>query len=956
MDRDNVRDILPLSPMQEGLLYHAADDPSAGLYHVQLLYDIAGTFDPLLFADACDAVATRHDALRAVFVHETNERPLQVILRARPPLVTYDHGLDVETWRRADREQPFDLAGGPLIRFRLLEREPGQWTVMLSYHHIVMDGWSNAIVIDELLSIYNDHRIGRMSRLEPAPPLKHYAEWLRALEPRRAVLWWRDALRGWNGFAPFAGWYRPTGERSIRTITRTLPQETTRPLGALAAAHSITLAALVETVWGVVTARDGDAVFGAVVSGRPAEVPGCARMVGLFVNSVPRRVRFSADEELLAIGERIHHEAQESLPHHHASLAAVQSAVGEPLLFDHLLALQTYPTGRGMLAGGLEVTAVESFEASSYDLVVKVAPAAPFRIEIDYNAAAFDAAVVEAIADRFAEALSMLARRPDVRASELPRLDDLRRATGVATPASASELRALHDPAAARVLAIWSEILGTDDLTLDDNFFDIGGHSLKAMQLVSKLRRAFDVQLTVREIFAHPTAGALAALMRKKTRVAGETIAPAPPQEHYPLSHAQQRVWLVERLSGPSATYNIPLTVVCGPDVDLARLEASVRGLVDRHEVLRTTFLDVDGEPRQVVRDCSELRIATIDLRATPDADAASKALTAEEIARPFDLTKELPVRATFVLLPNDQTLLIVNIHHIAADGWSLRLLAGELDALYAGEALPPPPLQYKDYAVWDESRDRAEDERWWLERLRGRVELVRLPHDAATGHEHRFAGGAVTATLTPAVTAALRALAASRQTTLANVGLAVFFAFLHHLTGQRSLSVAVSIANRALHPELERVAGFFVNALVIRVDVDPSDHFADLLGRVVDESLAAFEHQSYPFDLLVEKLRPARVGEEQPLFNVNYVFQSFHDLRLRAPGARSPLAEMREIEPVATTAKFDLTLFACEVGGALQLSFEYSRRLFTEESARRYMRMFVRFLDTVVAPEEVAS
>ncbi|PYQ27334.1 MAG: hypothetical protein DMF56_20500 [Acidobacteria bacterium] len=966
--RENVRDILPLSPMQEGLLYHAAADARPGLYHIQLRYDIDGAIDVRKFAEACERLVQRHDALRAVFTHNT-ERPLQIILNEQPPLVTVDQNLDVNAWRRSDLEQPFDLERGPLVRFRLL-RNADRTSVLISYHHIITDGWCNALLAGELLALYAG------IDLPPAPPLSAYFDWLLKQNREKAIDYWRTQLQDYKpGPAPAPAPAPGAGARPPESLTRTL---NATKLANIAAQNQVTLPALISAIWGVLVAKQNDAVYGLVVSGRPPEVAGIERMVGLFVNSVPQRVTFAPDETLVAIAARVHREAIASTPYHHAPLAAVQSACGAPQLFDHLLAIQNYPRLGDAAAGDLRVTNFESYEESSYDFVVKVAPADPFLIEIDWNPAAFDREVVETIADHFVKALSM----PDARACDLPRFPAIvwrplppavaaaRSAAGATMGGAVTAEGSGHhkpDPEAARVLSIWSEILGTDDLTLDDSFFDVGGHSLKAMQLVSKLRRAFGVRLTVREIFEHPTAGALAALLRSKTRVAGETIAPAPPQDHYPLSHAQQRVWLVEQLSGASATYNIPLTCVFGADVDRAAVERAVRALVARHEALRTTFLEVDGEPRQRVHDVSELRIETIDLRATSDPDAAVRAFTSGEIARPFDLTRELPVRAAFVLLPRrtaalsaDGTLLLVCIHHIAADGWSLRLLSTELDTLYAGEELPPPPLQYKDYAVWERARDLARDEEWWLAKLRGRVELVRLPHDFETGHEHRFAGGMVTATLSADATARLRALAAWRQTTLANVGLAVFFAFLHHLTGQRSLSVAVSIANRALHPELERVAGFFVNALVIHTEVDANDDFDDLLVRVVDESLAAFEHQSYPFDLLVEKLQPRRVGEEQPLFNVNYVFQSFHDLRLTGSSAprapRSALQTLRELDPEATTAKFDLTLFLCENDGALDLSFEYSRRVFAEESVRRYMKMFVRFLETAGAALEEAS
>jgi amino acid adenylation domain-containing protein/non-ribosomal peptide synthase protein (TIGR01720 family) len=495
--------------------------------------------------------------------------------------------------------------------------------------------------------------------------------------------------------------------------------------------------------------------------------------------------------------------------------------------------------------------------------------------------------------------------------------------------------------------ALWAEVLGVEHIGRADGFHALGGHSLKAVQLASRIRARFGVSMPLKTLLARATVAEQAAWLEAAAPEAspGQGLPLAPPAEHYPLSHAQRRLWLVGEMEGPSARYTMPGAYVFAAGTDPDRLRRALSALFMRHAALRTRFVRLDGEPRQIVEPEAPAIAAAV-----PATEAEARAEAARMAAVPFDLARDRLTRCALFALPDGRVLLAFMLHHILGDGWSMQVLHEDLEALYAGRALPPLSHAYTDYAVWEAAHGYAADERWWLDRLGTAPGLVRLPFDFPETDDAAVSGGVETVRLFPTVSAALRRAAGARGMTVSTVILGAFLVFLNRLTEQDDLSIAMSVANRPL-PELEPMVGFFVNAMVLRLTVDPDAGFEDLLTTLDAEVTAALDHQSYPFDLLVERLNPPRRGGRQPLFNVNYAFQAFADMRIRDDGdADEALTE--EVALDATTAKFDLTLFVVDKAGPrgdqLQLSFEYAADLFRRDTITAWLSGLAGFCDAV--------
>jgi amino acid adenylation domain-containing protein len=517
-----------------------------------------------------------------------------------------------------------------------------------------------------------------------------------------------------------------------------------------------------------------------------------------------------------------------------------------------------------------------------------------------------------------------------------------------------------RNPAEELLAGIWMEVLGVDRVGIHDEFFQLGGHSLLATQVASRVREAFGIELPLRRIFEAPSLAALAAAVTA-ARAAGATetappLRPEPRQGDLPLSFGQERLWFLHRLQPESPAYNIPLALRTEGALDPARLAAALGEVVRRHEVLRTVYAERDGEARQVVLPAAAaagVPLPVIDLGALPAArrEGEARSIAAEEAERPFDLEHGPLLRALLVVLapraPQRQVLLL-DIHHIATDGWSMGVLVREVTTLYAGEALPELPVQYADFALWQRRRLAGEtlaaQLSWWREALSGAPALDLMadyPRPAVMtqrGADHPFALGGE-------LSRGVSELARREGVTPFMVLAAALFTLLSRLTGQRDLTIGSPIANRN-HLETEGLIGFFVNTLVLRAGLARAASFRDLLRQVREKSLGAYAHQDLPFEKLVDELQPVRDLSRSPLFQVALALQN-----TPLPAADLGGVRLRGEEIPSGISKFDLSFaFNEEAEGRLAGILQYATDLFAPATAARYARQLTILLAGLVA------
>ncbi|TQF10664.1 amino acid adenylation domain-containing protein, partial [Myxococcus llanfairpwllgwyngyllgogerychwyrndrobwllllantysiliogogogochensis] len=504
-----------------------------------------------------------------------------------------------------------------------------------------------------------------------------------------------------------------------------------------------------------------------------------------------------------------------------------------------------------------------------------------------------------------------------------------------------------------RLASIFSDVLGLERVSIHGDFFELGGHSLLATQVVSRIRSTFDVELPLGELFSSPT---VALLSERLDLLHGSSsrqpaLVPVDRAQPPPLSFAQQRLWFLDQLQPGASTYNIPWALKLSGSLDSDALLQSLNALIQRHETLRTHFAIHEGQPVQHVQLDFRLEMPLIDLSALPqqERDAEAQRLAAAEAVRPFDLARGPVVRASLLRLDASEHQLLVTVHHIASDGWSIAVMVRELAAFYrqfsGGEPaqLAPLPIQYADFSVWQrqwlQGDVLASEIAWWRNQLAGASPAIELPTDRPRPAVQSFRGSLIPFELSAELTFAVKALAQREGATPFMVLLAAWQLLLSRYSRQDDICVGSPIANRN-RAETEGLIGFFVNTLVLRAHINGGQSFRQLLEQVRLSTLAAYEHQDVPFEKLVEELQPQRDLSRSPLFQVSFTFQNAPDDALRLPGL-----SLDVLSSELHSAKFDLSLGMSESQGRLLGSLDFNSDLFDAATPRRMARHFVSLL-----------
>ncbi|MBO4258602.1 amino acid adenylation domain-containing protein [Streptomyces griseorubiginosus] len=539
------------------------------------------------------------------------------------------------------------------------------------------------------------------------------------------------------------------------------------------------------------------------------------------------------------------------------------------------------------------------------------------------------------------------------------------------TTAPAPESRAARTPREDILCGLFAELLGVPRVGIDDDFFAHGGHSLLATRLVGRIRSVLGAELTIRQLFEAPTVAALSRALDTAC-AARPALRPAEPRpERIPASHAQRRLWFLHRFEGPSPTYNIPFALRLTGELDRSALRAALADLTGRHESLRTVFSEDAEGPRQVVLSAAEARPELTVVASVAPADLAREITAAAGYA--FDLEAEVPLRAWLFETGEREQVLLLLVHHIAGDGWSVPLLARDLTAAYTarldGRAPDwrPLPVQYPDYTLWQRDALGSEDDPdspvarqldYWRQTLAGLPEELQLPADRSRPAAAGGRGGRVLYEVPRALHERIVAVARACQASPFMVVQAAVAALLTRLGAGEDIPLGTPVAGRT-DDALDDLVGFFVNTLVLRTDTSGNPAFRELVTRVRETDLAAYAHQDVPFERLVEVLNPRRSPSRHPLFQTMLTFNNTD--RRPGDGLRLPGLDATALPADTGTAKFDLLFSFAERQDAdgrpagLGAGLEFSADLFDQDTAETLVARLLRLLDTVTAAPERA-
>ncbi|WP_459826836.1 amino acid adenylation domain-containing protein [Desulfomicrobium salsuginis] len=925
---------------------------------------------------ALSRLVERHEILRTRFVDPAGGSPRMEVLRAEPFRLAQRRveALDEGTVKRFVR--PFALTESPLFRASVLD-VPGEGQLLFfDIHHSLADARCVGLLLGDL------HRLYRGEQLA-APGLQQKdAAWYQhqqADAQDEAQRYWLELFSG-----PLPMLELPADHPRPRRHTNRgsstgfrVPDEWVEPIRALARAQSTTSYTLVLSLWNVLLGRLAavdDLVIAVAADGRDREE--FEATSGMFVSLLPLRLSLAGGELFADVLRRNHHLHAQAMRHRSFPLGRLLSTLRAPMALDRtLLAEVTFSyMNFAPAAGGTEgfVALPVGNPGCKADLAIFVSDVGPrMSFALEYYADLFDAARIERMGRDFLDLLRQIVEQGvQMPVSELGLNAPPPARAAAAEPACAADPdRDVAVPQAMldSVLGVFRRFFG-EAVGPHDSFFDLGGHSLLGLQMANQLAHESGRELTIRDFFDHPTPLGMARLLASQKADSDRIVAaPASADGRYPLSHAQQRLYVLHHTDGGAVAYNMSFVFRAAGALDPGRLERALARLCERHETLRTAFVEEDGQVWQVVRD--DVRPEFHVHRLGPGAFGQALAFFRQDAIQAFELGRAPLLRMRVCQLAEDQALLSLVMHHIVGDGWSMQVFFGELMTLYVdGEAkLPPLHIQYRDYALWQGRRDWQAEADYWKQALRGAPARVALPVDAGAASTST-AAGVVRRMLPASVLDGLRRQARRKGVSLATLILTLFCALLYRLTRQQDMVIGMGVAGRE-RAELEGLVGFFVNILPIRIRMNDDTEIDALLDQVHRASLEALQRQDYPFDLLVREVSTAR-GERESLVNVMFEYQRYGDLqRINRPVSGGELPEFTIVDPDdfegardrgnpaadlgdGPGAKYDLTLFVQDEPAGCCLRAEYDRRLLTGKTVADWLAYLEHFMTALIRSE----
>lgn len=1005
-EQGKIEDILPLLPMQEGILFHhrLVDREGTDTYLARfvLAFRERKTLDQ--FLAAMQVVVDRHAALRVAIMWTGLSHPVQVVYReARLNIHEIAAGTDDPFRQLLQVSDPqklrLDLTRPTLVTAFVAEsRDDEECRLALVVHHVILDHVSLDIMFGEAQSIMQGHR-------RQLPPTPRYQQLVRQISRKNRAAEHEAFFRNMLGDLE-----RPTllfdladvrgSDTEAREARATLSNDLSVKVRRAALQQGVSTAVLFHVAWALVVARytgQSDVVFATVLLGRSSGLPGFDRAIGAFINTLPIRVTFDGSvAELIA---RTYQNLAGLISHDQGSLAVAQrcSKVSprSPLFntilnYRHTSWKLNDGVDREHTAGADAFGILSGEERANY----------PIGMAVDDTGSGFllvahcsNGVVPEQILTSMNNAVELLVETiqsnidsPSRNMMELRSLSGSFDSAAESPPRAANEEPGLRSPATGRpegepvfgveaapqgateevLHDIWREVLRTDQFGRFDNFFDLGGHSLLATQVASRIFRSFGLELPLRVIFEARTLESLArrieaALGSDNRATIAPPIEPARGEQDLVLSHSQQRMWLIQSLDPQNSAYNMSVAIRLRGRLDVSALGEALDEMRRRHENLRSTFIQVDDEVRQHIGPWRSENLNIADLRRL-GSDAKLEAVRrAEADARtPIDLARGPIMRQMLFRVADEEYLLHISLHHISGDQWSFGIIGRELAAAYnalrAGRPidLEPIKIRYRDFALWQRryfDDHQAKDQlSYWTEKLEDLPPLA-LPTDFPRPHVRGLSGASYLTPIPSSLVAKLERLSRSEGGTLFMTMLAAFALQLYRLTSQDDFAIGVPIANRT-QADVEEMVGSFVNTLALRIELSGGPSFRDLLARVRAAALDAYAHQDISFDKLVEKIKHQRDDSRAPLVQVMFNM-------LNAPFYGVSFDELAW-EPVAIDrggAQFELSL-SVDVQISNAMIFEYNTDLFARETIERFAAQYLEILKSIAddSTQSIAS
>ncbi|MBL4965178.1 non-ribosomal peptide synthetase [Bacillus halotolerans] len=968
-----------LSPEQKQLVMasHYGNEASAAL-NQSIMLKVKGELQHPPLTQAVQHIVDRHEALRTVIHVDDEVQQVQERMNMEIPVIDFTGHPDekreseIQKWLTEDAKRPFHFhEQKPLFRIHVLTSAQDEHLIVLTFHHIIADGWSIAVFVQELESNYTAIVQGQSFPPKEAPAsFRQYLDWQQAQidsgHYEEGVRYWRDHFSEpiQQAVLPSAASARyPNGYEGERCTVRL-----GRPLSEALRSLSIQMKnSVFVTMLGAfhlflhrLTKQSG------LVIGIPAAGQSHMKqhdLIGNCVNMIPVKNTSSSESTLSGYLGSMKESVDHAMRHQAVPMTLVARQLPHDQVPDMRIIFNLDRPFRKLHFGKAEAEPIAyPVKCMLYDLFLNITDAnQEYVLDFDFNTNVISPEIMKKWGVGFTkllqkmveggsvplDAMMMFSNEEEHVLQELYADHQQRVSSIVSKTANFSDAYEAPANETERQLAqIWEELFGLERVGRSDRFLDLGGNSLQATLMLSKVQKTFHQKVSIGQFFNHQTVKELARFIENEKKVMHLPMKAAEKKAYYPTSSAQQRVYFLHQIEPDQLAQNMFGQISIIGQYDEQALISSLQQVMQRHEAFRTYFDIIDGEIVQKLENEVDFNVH-VRTMSRDEFDTY-----ADRFVKPFRLEQAPLVRAELIKIDNEQAELLIDMHHIISDGYSINILTNELLALYHRKPLPDIEFEYKDFTEWQNqwlNEDAMkQQETYWLEQFEDEIPVLQLPTDGSKAAERSSEGQRVTCSLQPDVIRSLQDLAKKTETTLYTVLLAAYKVLLHKYTGQEDMVVGTPASGRN-HPDIENIIGIFIQTVGIRTKPRANRTFTDYLEEVKRQTLNAFENQDYPFDKLVEKLKVQRETTGKSLFNTMFVFQNieFHEIR-----HNECTFKVRERNPGVSL--YDLMLTVEDAGQQIELHFDFKPGQFEKDTIEQITRHYTSILNSLAKQPEM--
>ncbi|OAB44324.1 non-ribosomal peptide synthetase [Paenibacillus glacialis] len=938
-----------------------------------IILKMTGNVNAQILNQAVNHIAHRHEALRTIIHVDRETQQVRPVMDFQCAYIDFsddvneNQELQISNWLSNDASKAFDLQSDePLFRISLLKRATNQYLMVLSFHHIIADGWSIAVFIQELEKTYSALIRGGSIALPEATPFRDYLEWQQVEQGKdtftQGIQFWKEQFS-----LPFPKLNLPTVQSgdvhkgySGERYSLKLDHQLTESLRTLSINNKsslfVTMFAAFHLYLHKLTGQS-QLVIGVPTAGQSHMNKNV--LIGNCVNILP--VHYTVQMEQSIVDHIIH--IKETLAsvmkHQGVPLSSVSEQLPNMPIPDTRILFNMDRTIHNLHFENME-TEILSYPIKhvAYDLFLNITDVShELCLDFDYNTDVIEHEMMKLWSEGFVGLLQNMVGHPWVEISSLTlfsherqeRLNQMYNRFVHERELNSNHLTVFEHPVndTERTLAlIWEDILTVERVGKNDHFFDLGGNSLKATVMLSKVHEQLHHKISIVQFFKNQHLKDLASVIMGEKEEAFIPIEVLEVKEFYETSPAQQRIYFMDQFEQNSIFQNMCGHITVTGNSDEHKLISSLNKMIQRHEAFRTSFQLVDGELYQKIAPSVDFEVKKSQMSACQFDQYVN------EFAQPFDLSKAPLIRAEFIRVDQDHVEILIEMHHIISDGYSVSILANELMDDYDGKLIPEVEVEYKDFVAWQNNFLAGESfnqqEKYWLDQFKGEIPNLNLPTDFVRTPYVTSRGSRLSFFLDDQLKLALDKLAKQTGTTLFMVLLAAYNVLLHKYSGQEDIIVGTPTLGRN-HPDVEKMIGVFIQTVAIRSQPIANKPFRMYLEEIKKQSLYALDNQDYLFDRLIDKLNTHRDTTGTALFNTMYSFLNT-DLNQRQEDA----CQFKVKELNVGVSLYDLMLIVEDDNQCLEMHFNYKTELFTRDTIDTMQMHFINILRNIVIEQDV--